>query len=213
MTHIENIESLENNLDKGLGLVYEGGFFSLPPEGLRLRMKGMCGVASIALKDILHERGIASELVLSNPGAATGEELGHVFLVTHDETVIDPVYTAFIEYAGVLPFDVGRGDIEDIYPERKIAEFQLGDSSVVVQGLVATAVRALTLEPRFDKYDRRHYVRPELEGKSEEEIGEFFAAFWDSRHFGSYAPPQVYFDKGRWVADIVLAEEASRAAA
>jgi len=185
MEIIQNIESLENKLEQGLGHVYKGGLFSLPPE-LRLRM-GVCGIASIAVQEILRDEGVSSQLVLSQPKLPVDETMDHVFVMV-DDTVIDPTYSQFVQYAGVLPYDVARGDADDIYPERKIEQFNLHAPQRVVRNLAYAAERALSFRPIYDHYDLRNFTSPAFEGLPLDDMSTILERIWTPAYFSDYTP-------------------------
>lgn len=185
MEIIQNIESLEHKLEQGLGHVYKGGLFSLPPE-LRLRM-GVCGIASIAVQEILRDEGVSSQLLLSRPELPVDETMDHVFVMT-DDIIIDPTYSQFVQYAGVLPYDVARGDADDIYPERKIEQFNFHEPQRVVRNLARAAERALSFRPTYDHYDLRNFTPPAFEGLSLDDMSTMLERVWSPTYFSDYDP-------------------------
>lgn len=209
MAYIEDTEQLEARLEQGLGDVYEGGLFSLRQD-LRLRLRGVCGVASIATQFVLHEQGIQSELVLSQPKLPFDEAADHVFVLVDGETIIDPSYSQFIEYAGVTPHDVARGAApEDTYPQRKIEQFNTSEAGGIARVLAGASLRAMEVGVvPFDHFDRRLFARPELEGMSEDEIAAHFTAIWNPENFTEYDPSRLTVHYGRQLGWYAVARNA-----
>lgn len=187
MVYINDIEHFEAHLEHGLGEAYEGRLFSLPPDYLRLRHTGVCAVTSIAIHESLRRQGVDAEIVISKPHFPFDKTYDHVFVVTHDGIVIDASYSQLVDHAGVISWDVARGDVDNsIYPERKIEQFPLSKSDRVVGALAASAMKALAIEVFFDRYDKRHFSKPGFQGMSEEEIKATLREVWEPRNFVSF---------------------------
>lgn len=196
---IKDIEPLEAGLESGL----EGSGLGSLPSGLRLRM-GVCGIASIAVQELLRQKGVSSQVMMSRPKLSFDEALEHVFVMV-DDVIIDPTYSQFVHYAGVIPFDVARGDADDVYPERKIEQFNVNAPQRVVQNLARAAKKALAFRPIYDHYDLRNFTSPTLEGFTIDEMSTAFMQIWTPDNFTPYEPTSKTRDEGLRLSRVVNA--------
>lgn len=132
-------EKLVEEMEQGIGIV------ALPFRGfepaMRLRVSGVCGIASLALHEHLKRQNIQSEVVISTPQPTDNPDLQHVFVVADikgQQTIIDPSYTTLLADAGMTPGYVAFGGV-DRFPPEKIATFSVYDEPAFAEGMKGLA--------------------------------------------------------------------------
>lgn len=129
------VGSLERGIQEEVGVTD-----FLGPE-LQLRYS-VCGLATAALERYFAEaHGVATTRVIVNlPETPPSMQVRHVFLRHAKSITIDPTYSQFYEYAGILPHDaVENPQVAAVYPAEKIAVVDDKDCDLFIARLALDA--------------------------------------------------------------------------
>ena len=195
--------SLATDLEKGLGETH-WLFKSFNP-ALRLRMEGVCGVASLAITEHLRQQGHEVDIVMSHPNLPIDPHMRHVFAIVRDGgdgTIIDSSYTQFLGYAGLTPGYVMFGG-EDRYPGSKIESFGVGEEREVVDRL--TLIARHVIDHRLNS-KASHFEQPEFQDMSDEGIYDTLSEIWNPSNFEVYEPSDELLAGGKKLASFILPE-------
>ena len=151
-------------------------------EDLQLRYS-YCGVATAALQQYLQERcDVTTERMVTEPEIAPRHmqqrRMAHVVL-RHESLIIDPTYSQFLSYVGVMPARVlCRQDLRDFYPAQKIAVFSVASSDEFADNFARVAHMAdVTIGP-LDLSQNSYPPDDALRGTSMSEKTEVYRAIW-----------------------------------
>lgn len=201
MIRVRNAEALADNLETGIGEV--GWYYELIPKELRLRLP-VCGIASLAIANVLEEMGEKVKLVHSKPQLALLPEETHVFPVVysdeHTPVIIDPTYSSFLRFAGLTPEGV-LGGRPDAYPAEKIAVFERGDVSHPARLLARRAMKVRESR-RMDSVP----IVSELpfEQLSMKQMYITLMEFWNPQNYTEFHPSAEVEEAGQYVSGFII---------
>ena len=155
-------------------------------EDLQLRYS-YCGVATAALQRYLQDHKITTERVITEPEVAprhmNQRHMSHVAL-RHESLLIDPTYSQFLSYVGVMPARVlQREALRRFYPARKIAVFPVESSNEFAAAFAKVAHAAdVEIEPLNIGHDS-YPPDDALRGTSLDEKFEVYRAIWSPNDY------------------------------
>lgn len=176
-----------------LPLEYALAFESLTQgfgEDLQLRYS-YCGVATAALQRYLQERyEIATDRMIAMPAQAprhiNHRQMSHVVL-RHESLVIDPTYSQFMSYVGVLPARVLDNEVlRALYPPRKIAVFPVATSNEFADSFTEAAHAADLAIQNSPREQVSFPPDDALRGASLDEKSAVYRAIWSPDGYKSF---------------------------
>ena len=177
-------------------------------ESLQLR-DTVCGFATGALQKYLDEvHGIHTDRLLTTPDEAprglSSRRLTHVVL-RHNDHIIDPTYGQFMQFVGLDPRTAADHGHEDLYPEPKIAVYDVDEWRAFADSMAEHAYH-------LDQF--AGIKKPELElppfgalrGASLDDMKHAYRAVWDPAGYEDFpleSQPQHFKDAVSSLADSI----------
>ena len=202
MVHLENEPALVDDLERGLGDVH--WLAAAYDPSLRLRLP-VCGITSYALTAAFRSIGVAAEAIESSPELSGDSDSKHVFVSVETdlgEYIVDPTYSQYLDAVGLSPGYVIFGG-ENLFPERKIAVFPVGEGYSLAENLASASVHFRKHRTEINEYLGVH----SMEHMNHDELVAQFSKIWNPDNFNRFTPrePEVS-EVGQRLARFILPE-------
>ena len=196
-------EQLASSLEQGLG--ESSWLIERMPSTLRLR-DSVCGVTSVAVAAYFQNQGHSVELRLSKPHLSIDPRMQHVVAAVETDNgvqVIDPTYSQFLEYVGLVPGYVEFGG-EDLYPETKIFMYPDGQHDDIAAYIALASEEFLSNREEIPEHSLRI---GKLANTSLRHRFNTYRRIWDPVNFSRFNPNEEVDYYGHKIAKLIPPDE------